>query len=229
MSWRICNNVSVFIGIIKKKLSFGGKYITCCISSNAQLCCLWSPKSYRIEKTERSSNPDLCPGEKASTLEKHHERHVGCRPAPEVNCELTMQSYIKGAMVKTYQNMGFMVYHPSHRNRYTGYITSSLVLDLWPSQITFDHSTHENASVFFSATKKLESSEGRQLQPKQNGAQARKQSEDRSSCCGIPKPPGLQRGNSYNNFEIVQDFENKVFFSFYSKKNVQTKEIQHDI
>jgi hypothetical protein len=133
MSWRICNNVSVFIGIIKKKLSFGGKYITCCISSNAQLCCLWSPKSYRIEKTERSSNPDLCPGEKASTLEKHHERHVGCRPAPEVNCELTMQSYIKGAMVKTYQNMGFMVYHPSHRNRYTGYITSSLVLDLWPS------------------------------------------------------------------------------------------------
>lgn len=66
--------------------------------------------------------PDLCPGEKASTLEKDHERHVGCRPAPDVNCDLTMQSYINVAMVKTYQNMGFMIYHQSHRNRYNGYI-----------------------------------------------------------------------------------------------------------
>ena len=78
-------------------------------------------------------------------------------------------------------------------------------------------------ACFFS-NKKLESSEGRQLQPRQNGVQARKQSEDRSSCCGIPKPPGLQRGNSYNNFEIVQDFENKdVFFRFIQRKMSKPK------
>ena len=46
--------------------------------------------------------PDLCPGEKASTLGKHHERPIGCRPDPEVNYERTVESYIHpGAMVKT--------------------------------------------------------------------------------------------------------------------------------